>query len=254
MPRSLLIADDSVTIRRVVELAFSDTDVRVDSAGSGAEAIEKIAALKPDLVLADVVMPEPSGYDVCRAVKTSGRPVPVLLLAGTFEPFDPERARGCGADGHLVKPFDSRTLVAQVMRLLEALPAQARPTILPPPVEPPVPIGVPPAPDEDMDAVFEDLAGLPLAALADGPGGTDDAEAAETAPSVPAPAEPVSLPVATPARAALDDDEIDAIARRVVARLSDDVVREIAWDVVPDLAEAIIRERIRRLERDDEDR
>ena len=111
MPRTILLADDSLTIRKVVELTFGDTDIRVETVGSGREAIERLDVLRPDLVLADVVMPGPSGYDVCRAVKSSGRPVPVLLLAGTFEAFDPEEARACGADGHMTKPFDSKTLV-----------------------------------------------------------------------------------------------------------------------------------------------
>lgn len=233
MPRSILIADDSVTIRRVVELAFSDTDVRVESAGTGAEAIGKFASLRPDVVLADVVMPEPAGYDVCLAVKGSERPVPVLLLAGTFEPFDAERARACGADGHLVKPFDSRTLVAQVMRLLDAPPAPAA-------VRAPAPersVSAPAPAEDDLESVFDDIAGVVATPAAAAP-----------APE-PAPAREAS---SAPARGALGDAEIDAIARRVVERLSDRVLREIAWDVVPDLAEAIIRERVRQLERDDE--
>lgn len=233
MPRSILIADDSVTIRRVVELAFSDTDVRVESAGTGAEAIGKFASLRPDVVLADVVMPEPAGYDVCLAVKGSERPVPVLLLAGTFEPFDAERARACGADGHLVKPFDSRTLVAQVMRLLDAPPAPAA-------VRAPVPepsVSAPAPAEDDLESVFDVIAGVAATPAAAAPG------------PEPAPARGAS---SAPARSALGEAEIDAIARRVVERLSDRVLREIAWDVVPDLAEAIIRERVRQLERDDE--
>ncbi|HZN55421.1 MAG TPA: response regulator, partial [Candidatus Polarisedimenticolaceae bacterium] len=118
MPRTILLADDSITIRKVVELTFGDTDIRVESVGSGREAIERLRDLKPDLVLADVVMPGPSGYEVCRAVKKSVRPVPVLLLAGTFEPFDADQARACGSDGYVTKPFDARSLVERVEALL----------------------------------------------------------------------------------------------------------------------------------------
>ena len=118
MRKTILLADDSITIRKVVELTFADTDIHVEAVGTGREALERLDLLRPDLVLADVVMPEPTGYEVCRAVKGSGRPVPVLLLAGTFEPFDLERARDAGADGHLTKPFESRTLVDCVVSLL----------------------------------------------------------------------------------------------------------------------------------------
>jgi CheY-like chemotaxis protein len=67
MAKTILVADDSVTIRKVVELTFHDTDIRVESTGSGREALEKISVLKPDLVLADVIIPEPSGYEICRS-------------------------------------------------------------------------------------------------------------------------------------------------------------------------------------------
>jgi len=96
MPKTILLADDSLTIRRVVELTFSDTPIRVVTVGTGREAIERFAVLRPDLVIADVVMPDPAGYAVCQVVKASDHPVPVILLAGTFEPFDEGLARACG--------------------------------------------------------------------------------------------------------------------------------------------------------------
>ena len=106
MSKSILLADDSATIRKVIELTFSDTDFHVESVASGEQALAKLEVMRPDLVLADVVMPEPSGYELCRRIKSSERPVPVLLLAGTFEAFDHEQARERGADGCLLKPFE----------------------------------------------------------------------------------------------------------------------------------------------------
>ena len=96
MRKVILLADDSATIRRVVELTFSDQDCHVECVASGSEALQRLETLKPDLVLADVVMPGPSGYEICRKIKASPRPIPVLLLAGTFETFDHEAARACG--------------------------------------------------------------------------------------------------------------------------------------------------------------
>lgn len=222
MRRTILLADDSVTIRKIVELTFGETDIRVESVASGREALERLGALRPDLVLADVVMPGLSGYDVCRAVKESDRPVPVLLLAGTFEPFDAELARACGSDGHVTKPFDSRLLIDRVQRLLQmgdepGFSADRRPR----------------SGDDDLEAMFDDLA------------------LHETPAAIDAPAEvSAAVPGGVPA---LSPQDLDAIARLVVERLSERVLREIAWEVVPDLAETIVRERIRELERDGRD-
>src|SRR5258706_16458784 len=147
MRRTILLADDSVTIRKIVELTFGESDIRVESVASGREALERVGELRPDLVLADVVMPGPSGYEVCRAIKASDRPVPVLLLAGTFEPFDAVQARACGSDGHVTKPFDSRQLVERVEQLLSHGTAHA------------APLGRDPgSPVDDLEARFDNLA------------------------------------------------------------------------------------------------
>jgi len=253
MPKTILLADDSLTIRKVVELTFSDSDIRVESVGSGREALDRIDALSPDLVLADVVMPEPSGYEICEKVKASPRPVPVLLLAGTFEPFDVERARSCGADGHLVKPFESGVLIERVETLLTA------------PVSPAARAAEQAIEDvlQDLDSEGDSEAGVEEpetssweeggetieATVAPEPEGT----AVESAAS-PADRAPVSTPgTFTDHGTGLAPEEIDAIARAVVERLSTDTIRAIAWEVVPDVAERLIRERIRQLEQDSDD-
>jgi DNA-binding response OmpR family regulator len=228
MARTILLADDSPTIRKIVELTFSDTEFRVETADNGDAALAKLESLRPDLVLADVVMPDPTGYEICRAVKQSENPVPVMLLAGTFEPFDAELARECGADTHLVKPFESRTLRERVERLLAPLEA----------VEPV------PATEQQADDVEEIVE--QLTDEADGEGAAVAAvelEDAEPAMTTEAQA-PEDLPEVAP-------ELVDAVAREVLKRLSTDILREVAWEVVPDLAAKIIRERIRELERDD---
>lgn len=122
MSQRLLLADDSVTIRRVIELTFADENVRVDSVSSGREAMASIEAEPPDIVLADAGMPDVSGYDIAAFVK--GRPdlrhIPVILLAGAFEPIDEARSRTSGSDGVLVKPFEPQMVVARVRELLPA--------------------------------------------------------------------------------------------------------------------------------------
>jgi CheY-like chemotaxis protein len=125
--KTILLADDSITIQKVVELTFSDGDYRVFCAGNGAQALRKAAEVKPDIALVDVVMPEKNGYEVCAALKQDPRTasVPVLLLVGTFEPFDARRAEQAGASGHLTKPFESHALVARVEELLAQGPVPA---------------------------------------------------------------------------------------------------------------------------------
>jgi CheY-like chemotaxis protein len=239
--RTILLADDSVTIRKVVELTFGDTDIHVEAVGSGEEALARLDALKPDLVLADVAMPGLTGYEVCQYVKSSARPVPVLLLAGAFEPFDAERARACGADGHLVKPFESRSLVSRVEDLLARLP---------------VPPEVRPERDQELEleAVLDEIASRDDGSAFDTLRGAlpDDTPGIASETSRGGAAEPPDLPVpgtvAPAARLPLTAEEIDAVARAVVLRLAGDVLREVAWDVVPDLAELIIRERLREIE------
>jgi CheY-like chemotaxis protein len=117
----LLLADDSVTIQRVVELTFSGEDVQVVTVGDGEQAIARIPVERPDIVLADIGMPKRSGYDVSAFVK--GRPdlshIPVLLLAGAFEPVDDARARQVKCDGVLVKPFEPQQVVSRVRELVD---------------------------------------------------------------------------------------------------------------------------------------
>ena len=90
MSIKILLADDSLTIQKVVELTFSDAETRLMAVGSGDKAVQALDEFQPDIVLADVVMPGLTGYDVCESVKRrpGGAFVPVVLLTGTFEPFD----------------------------------------------------------------------------------------------------------------------------------------------------------------------
>jgi CheY-like chemotaxis protein len=126
MPKSLLVADDSLTIRKAIGMVLSTEDCRITAVDNGLEAVSKAKELKPDLILADVMMPGMSGYEVCQAIKTDAatQHIPVLLLAGSFEPLDENRARSAGADGHLVKPFESEALIQKVHSLLGTTPSQ----------------------------------------------------------------------------------------------------------------------------------
>jgi CheY-like chemotaxis protein len=191
MPKTLLLADDSVTIQKVVGISFANEDVRLVVVDNGDAAIARARQERPDLILADVVMPGKSGYEVCEAIKAdpSLQHIPVLLLTGTFEAFDEARAARAGAAGHVAKPFESQLLVEKVKRLLAQSeqqrsaaprPAPAPPLAPPAPARKPATVARPPLPpappiaqeaaDDSFEFFNEDLAepaAAPAAAKSD---------------------------------------------------------------------------------------
>jgi CheY-like chemotaxis protein len=128
MAKTLLLADASVTIQRVVELTFSHEDVRVVSVSEGTRAIQWLDSERADIAILDVDLPEVDGYSVAAHMKKSPRlqQVPVLLLAGAFDPVDQDRVRSIGVDGVIVKPFEPQQVVARVKELLAAVPPPAK--------------------------------------------------------------------------------------------------------------------------------
>ncbi|MBK6751735.1 MAG: response regulator [Acidobacteria bacterium] len=119
----ILLADDSVTIRKVVELTFADEGIDVVTVPDGDAAMIAFVADEPDLVIADVNMPGVDGYKICEIIKEDDttRHIPVILLTGSFEPFDPGEASRVGANFYFTKPFQSiRELVEKVTDLLDA--------------------------------------------------------------------------------------------------------------------------------------
>src|SRR5438552_1433077 len=120
MAKKILLADDSLTIQKVVELTFSDSEYDLVCVSNGQRALDRVAEERPDLILADVVMPEKNGYEVCEAIKSNPDTalIPVLLLSGTFEPYDRDHAERLGCDAIVTKPFDSQQLLRQVEALL----------------------------------------------------------------------------------------------------------------------------------------
>jgi CheY-like chemotaxis protein len=318
MPHKLLLADDSVTIQRVIELTFADEDIQVIAVGDGRQAIERVQSERPDIVLADVGMPERDGYEVAAFVK--GTPefahIPVLLLTGAFEPIDDGRARAAGCDGVLVKPFEPQLVISRVKELISSRRtgvehgrtaaahqahdrnAIAAPAAAPPagaPAEPPQPGSIEEYFDR-LDAAFSTLepsgtvtprggepapqpAGEPprpsYTKLAEELAGwdPDDLRARPVRPVTGTPADsPVTVPASPPPAAggislaeafasllaaeqgqafvpplsslrASDEDLVEQITERVIARMTDRAVK----DTVLDVAERLVREEIARI-------
>ncbi|HEY1099615.1 MAG TPA: response regulator, partial [Myxococcota bacterium] len=117
---TILVADDSVTIQRAVEIVFDKEPFTVVKAGSGAEALAKAKAQRPSLILADHTMGDTSGYDLAAALRadpaTTG--VPVVLLSAAANPYDEGRGAAAGIVGFVQKPFDCISLLDRVRGLL----------------------------------------------------------------------------------------------------------------------------------------
>jgi len=179
VPYTLLLADDSVTIQRVIELTFADEDIQVTAVSDGEQAIQCLETAPPDIVLADIGMPGRNGYEVARFIKQSPRlaHIPVVLLTGAFEPVDQARASEAGCDGVLAKPFEPQLVIGRVKELLARRPA---PSSAPPQEQwspAPIPATSPslPAPAETapisldsyfdrLDAAFTNVSAAPAAA------------------------------------------------------------------------------------------
>ncbi|KAF0218997.1 MAG: response regulator [Geobacteraceae bacterium] len=145
MGYKLLLADDSITIQKVVGIIFANEDYELTVVDNGDAALEKAGEILPDIFLVDALMPGKTGYEVCEAIRQDPalRHIPLLLLSGAFEPFDEEKARQSGADDYISKPFESQHLIDKVKRLIElgkerAELAPVHEPAVPPPVAPPL--------------------------------------------------------------------------------------------------------------------
>jgi len=146
MSIKILLADDSITIQKVVGIIFGGEEYALTVVDNGKAAVEKARELNPDVLLIDALMPGMSGYEVCEAVRAtpSISSKPILLLTGSFEPFDETKAKSCGADDFLAKPFESQQIVTKVKELIElgssrsGVPAAAKPAPEPETFVPPV--------------------------------------------------------------------------------------------------------------------
>jgi len=276
MARKLLLADDSITIQKVVELVLAEEGYDIKATGNGEDALSALSSFKPDVVLADIDMPKMNGYQLCERIKTNPatKNIPVILLAGAFEPLDDELARNVGAEDFIVKPFESQELIDKIQAVISgeaAVKGIAEEEV----AVSEVMEGI--EPEEDL-WTMEELVSEPLATEAlkeEAPAeevnveeAFDFAEEAEVGAKKevfekPAPAWPAERVEVTPARVEyLSKEEVATIVRREVAEkvssmLSVDMknivlsslipslkdsAEKVLWEVAPDLTEKLLKE------------
>jgi CheY-like chemotaxis protein len=283
VPTKILVADDSATMRRVLEMTFAGEDARVVSVDSGEAAVNKAAELVPDVVFADASLPGVDGYEVARRIKANPNlgKVAVIVMASQHGPYDDGKGRAAGVDDHISKPFDTQSVIDRVSQVLSrprqaaagavAAGGAARPAAAaaapaapaaPAPARGPMqatrmglgtPVAVQPAP-----------APAPKQAPQPAP---QQVRPAATAPMMPVAAAPAAAPKPAPERvsavprspAAAVTAASGELASRLnglgltkeqlegVLLLSREVIEQVVWEVVPDLAEQLIREEIKRL-------
>jgi CheY-like chemotaxis protein len=124
MNKKVLLADDSITIQKVVDIIFATESYDLSMTDDGDKALEKAIQEHPDVVIADISMPGRNGFELCREIKNNPalKNTAVLLLPGAFDHFDEQKAHEVCADGWLTKPFESQALLDKMAQLLAAEP------------------------------------------------------------------------------------------------------------------------------------
>jgi CheY-like chemotaxis protein len=127
LPRTVLLADDSVTAQNMGRRILTDAGYEVITVNNGSAALKKIHEVRPDLIVLDVYMPGYGGLEVCQRLKESGdtTKIPVLLSVGKMEPFKADEAKRVRADAHIVKPFEASELLAALAKLEDRIVPQA---------------------------------------------------------------------------------------------------------------------------------
>lgn len=117
MKETILVVDDEQNIVELAKLYLQNEGYRVEVAGDGAEALKKIEALRPALVVLDLMLPEVDGWEVCRQVRATSS-TPIIMLTARDDDVDKIVGLELGADDYMTKPFNPRELVARVKAVL----------------------------------------------------------------------------------------------------------------------------------------
>lgn len=118
MPVHILVVEDEPKVSDLIHKGLTDEHFQVDIAHTGARALALVGATSYDLLILDVMLPDIDGFDICRAVRSGGHSVPILMLSARSHVDDRVRGLNTGADDYLTKPFDYAELSARIRALL----------------------------------------------------------------------------------------------------------------------------------------
>jgi CheY-like chemotaxis protein len=276
----ILIVEDSVTMRKVMEMTFAGEDADLLAVESGELALQQGRDFGPDVAFIDASLPGLDGYEVTRAIKSDPQlaGTSVILMASQHRPLDEARASEVGADDHILKPFDTQEAIdkatelarrAETLSEAPSIPV-ARPASAPPtpisqpshrPTPPPLPLNGPSSrPMAPPPMASTPMASTPVTSTPLTGARVSVAPAAATAyPSQPVAAAISTTSVPVQATVAVNEAISHSVVERLqtlgltadqvegVLKLSAEVVERVVWEVVPELAEAMIREELHRL-------
>ncbi|TFH01103.1 MAG: response regulator, partial [Calditrichales bacterium] len=117
--KTIVVIDDSIVIRKMIEIALEEEDLNIVTAISGKDGLDLIEKLKPNLVILDMMLPDMNGIDVLKTIKQKTK-IPVIMLSGKDSPQLIESAKEVGVDDFLPKPFRDEELVEKVKTLTGA--------------------------------------------------------------------------------------------------------------------------------------
>lgn len=281
MAKTLLAVDDSVTMRKVLEITFSGEDFKVVTADTSQGAIGKMSE-NPQVCVIDTSLGGEDGYTLAKEVRKRSPGTSIIMLASRYAPYDQARGRDAGADDWADKPFDTQQLIDKVRKVMLAKEASggglaapapaaaaAGPYRSPAAAAPPAAAAAPQVPPAAPSPGPTLSRGTQPSLSSSVPNRTGTLVFGENAPPAPGAARPAAAPVgATPAApvaapvaatAAVSGAVNGALAGKLgdlgltpqqaeaVLALSREVVERVVWEVVPQLAEAIIKEEIARL-------
>ncbi len=115
---TILVIDDSIVIRKMVEIALEDVNFHIESAANGKAGLEMVDKVDPKLVIVDLMLPDINGIDILKTIKAS-KGIPIIMLSGKDTPQMIEKAKAEGADEFLPKPFKDEELVEKINALLK---------------------------------------------------------------------------------------------------------------------------------------
>ncbi len=127
---TVLVVDDSPTVRKIVQMTLQRENIRVITVGDGLSALTSVADEMPSLILLDIQLPRMDGYQICQIIRKhlQFRQIPIIMLSGKDGLFDKMRGRLAGSTEYLTKPFDSAELIRTVKKHLanwqDRIPAQ----------------------------------------------------------------------------------------------------------------------------------